>query len=116
MTELFQFSRSSEYPEDGDEDEEEQSGNSEEGSYGSDSASGSLESEDDDDDKDSNDDDEPVLKYKRFAKETFAKEAVTSVGDQGMVGLKVYISSIAVHSKVSTSKSLYHCWCASFKM
>ena len=91
MTELNSFVRVE------DEVEEEDlsatsEGGLEEGSEESDSESGSSGSGEDD-----NGDDEPVLKYRRFA-----KEAVTSIGDQVMNELKPFICSITVHSKVST--------------
>ncbi len=63
---------------------------------GSNSGSGSTDSDEGEEDGDSSesDEDEPVLKYKRFAKE------VVSSGEGTLEGLKGHICCIAVHSKV----------------
>ena len=81
-----------------DEDVSESSDGSDEEEGGSDesnSGSGSTDSADDDGDGSSDsDEDEPVLKYKRFAKEVVAS-------NERVEGLKVHICTIAVHSKVN---------------
>jgi len=80
-----EISGSSEEEEDSEEDDE---GSEEEGGGNS----GSTESDDDSDsDSVDSEDDEPVLKYRRFAKDVVA-------GNEG--GLKNQICSIAVHAKV----------------
>ena len=71
--------------------DEEEGGSDESNSGGS----GSTDSADDDGDGSSDsDEDEPVLKYKRFAKE------VVSSNERG---IEVHICTIAVHSKVKVS-------------
>ena len=79
---------------DGSEEEEDE----EEGSSGE-SVSGSASESSGEDGEESSegeeeDEDEPVLKYRRFA-----KEVVTSI-NEGRSDLQVFICAIAVHSKV----------------
>ena len=81
----------SQYGESGEESGEEE-GSSETGSG---SSSGSSEEEDEDESEgEDEEEDEPVLKYRRFA-----KDVVGSISTPGM-DHAVYIRCIAVHSKV----------------
>ncbi len=84
-----------EYPEEseGEESGESESGSEEEESGDSgDSEEGSGTGEEDENEEE---EDEPVLKYKRFA-----KEVVASISDPTLPDLAAHICSIAVHSKV----------------
>ncbi len=75
----------------------------------SESGSGSSQSEEDgeeesggDGEEDEEEEGEPVLKYKRFA-----KEVVASICDSSVSGGNVYICCIAVHSKVGARSHNY---------
>lgn len=72
-------------------EEEEEEGSTEEGSR-SGSSTGSA--EDGGEEESDGEDDEPVLKYKRFAKEVVSQAHGLSANDQ------MHISCIAVHPKV----------------
>ena len=89
----------------GEEEEEEEEGD---GESGSESGSGSSEGdEEDEDDEESEEEDEPVLKYRRFA-----KEAVPSI-NEGRPDLPVHICCIAVHPRVSLGTQCFDWrWCA----
>lgn len=85
------------------EEDEEEEGSSETGSEsysGSEEEGETGESEEDDEEED-----EPVLKYRRFAKEVV-----------GSIGTQEHIRCIAVHAKVGDSTRLSHTslfiWCA----
>lgn len=81
-----------EYEED---DEESGSGEGESGSESAASGSSEGGEEDESEEEEEEDEDEPILKYKRFA-----KDAVTSI-IQSRVDVAVQIRAIAVHQKVS---------------
>jgi hypothetical protein len=77
-----------EYSESGEEESEEES----------ESGSGSYTEEEDGESDGEEDEEEPVLKYKRFA-----KEVVTSINDPGVSDIMpIHICCIAVHSKVNS--------------
>lgn len=82
--------------EEGTEDEEEGEGSSEYETGESVSGSGSSEEGEEESGGEEEDEDEPVLKYKRFA-----KEVVSSISDPRTSGIMpVHICCITVHPKV----------------
>lgn len=76
--------------EEDDEEEEDEEGSG----SGSESGTGSSDDEEEED-SDEEDESEPVLKYRRFA-----KDAVASINEGGRADLQIHIHCIAVHHRV----------------
>lgn len=94
MSELYaQGDNMSGGSEDGSGDDDDEEGSSESGSGSSSGSSG--EEDEDESEGEEEEEDEPVLKYRRFA-----KEVVSSISLQGVEHMQIQIRCIAVHAKV----------------